>query len=150
MKRYKAVINISPLCDVCFTVLMTLMVTVPIMAVSGKYKVNLPAAHTVEQRDESPLCVSVLPYKDEETGKSGIAVAIGEVDCGIFTGEEGDTTFDYALRLLKEKIQENPDQLVLIRADRMVRHGLVIDLLRTSKLYGAERISVATMQRGGI
>jgi biopolymer transport protein ExbD len=150
MKKHKVVINISPLCDVCFTVLMTLMVTVPIMAISGKYKPKLPSAHTIEQeRTEGSLCVTVVPHTDEITGKQGLAIAIGERDCGVFTGEEGDTVLDVALRLLKEKIQENKERPVLIRADRMVRHGLVLDLLRTAKVYGGEHISIATMQRGG-
>jgi biopolymer transport protein ExbD len=127
---------------------MTLMVTVPIMAMTGKYKVDLPGAHTMESRDEGALIITVLPYEDEETGKRGLAVAVAETDCGVFTGEEDDNTFEKALNLLKEKIEEDPERMVMIRADKMVKHGIVIDLLRTSKLFGAQTIAVACMQKG--
>jgi biopolymer transport protein ExbD len=127
---------------------MTLMVTVPIMAMTGTYKPDLPGAHTIESRDEGALCITIMPYEDEETAKRGLAVAVGEVDCGIFTGEEDDNTFETALELLREKIEEDPERMIMIRADRMVKHGIVIDLLRTSKLFGAERIAVACMQKG--
>jgi len=129
MKIHKATMNISPLCDVCFTVLMTLMVTVPIMAVTGKFKVDLPSAHTKEMRDEGALNVSVKPEGDS------LLIAIGDIDA----------SFEEALDILKEEIEKNPERMVLLRADKSVLHGIVLDLLRLSTLYGAERIAIATV-----
>lgn len=139
MKKHKAVINISPLCDVCFTTLMTLMVTVPIIAVTGTFKVDLPAANTREMRDEGALNVSVKLEGDS------LLMAVGDVDIREATLEK---TFEAGLKLIKEEIAKNPDRMVLIRADRFVLHGIVLELLRFAKMNGAERIAVATSQRG--
>jgi len=129
MKIHKAVMNMSPLCDVTFTILMTLMVIVPIVAVSGKIKVNLPEAHTVEQREEDNISITI-----DREGR----VAICDID----------TTLEAAISLLAEKIKSEPDKMVLIRADKYVRHGLVLDFLRAAKVMGAQRVGIATTQRG--
>ncbi len=129
MKAHKATMNVSPLCDVCFTVLVTLMVTVPIMAVSGKIKVELPAANTVEMRDEGALNVSVKPEGDS------LLIAVGEKDA----------PFEEALEIFAEEIKNDPSRMILLRADKMVLHGIVLDLLRFAKLKGAERIAIATV-----
>ncbi len=129
MKTHKATMNVSPLCDVCFTVLVTLMVTVPIMAISGKFKVDLPAAHTKEMRDEGALNVSIKPEGDS------LLVAIGDKDA----------PFEEALEILAEEIKNDPGRMILIRADKFILHGMVLDLLRFAKLKGAERIAIATV-----
>ncbi|MCK4353052.1 biopolymer transporter ExbD [candidate division WOR-3 bacterium] len=129
MKVNKAVMNMSPLSDIAFTILMTLMVTVPIMAISGKIKVDLPEAHTVEQRVEDNTSITITP-----TGQMAI--------CDI------DTTFEGVIEILKEKIKEDPEKMVLIRADKYVRHGIVLDLLRTAKILGAKHVAIATSQKG--
>ena len=130
MKVHKATINIAPLSDVCFTVLITLMVVVPVMAISGALKISLPNAHTVEMTTrETTIPITI-------TSDNKIAVC------------ENETDFENYLDLLKEKIEEDPDKPVVIRADKMVLHGVVLAVLRSAKILGAQNIAIATMQKG--
>ncbi len=47
-----------------------------------------------------------------------------------------------------EKIEEDPDKPVVIRADKMVLHGVVLAVLRSAKILGAQNIAIGTMQKG--
>ncbi|MDI6839737.1 MAG: biopolymer transporter ExbD [bacterium] len=129
MKVRRAVMNLSPLCDISFTILMTLMVTIPIIAIPSKIKVDLPEARTVEQREEDNITVTV-------SAEGLIAV------CDI------DTTIEEAMKILESKIKAEPDKMVIIRADKYVRHGVVLDILRAAKVFGAKRVGIATEQKG--
>ena len=48
---------------------------------------------------------------------------------------------------LKKIIEKNPERLVVIRADRNVKHKQILGLLSIAKESGATRIAIATLQR---
>lgn len=130
----KAEIMITPLCDVSFTLLVVLMVTTPIMMVTSPLNIILPKAATVEPRQSANITVTITPPVPPEN--------INRISIN-----EKIVPFENYATYLKKEIEANPDRLVIIKADRAVRHAVVISVISTTKKLGAQRISVGTTQR---
>ncbi len=130
----KAEIMITPLCDVSFTLLVVLMVTTPIMMVTSPLNIQLPKAATVEPRQNANITVTITP-------------AIPPENANRISINEKIVSFEQYPVYLKKQIDTYPDRMVIIKADRNVRHGIVISIISTSKKLGAQRISVGTVQR---
>jgi len=130
----KAEIMITPLCDVSFTLLVVLMVTTPIMMIQSPLNINLPSAATVEPRQNANITITVTPALSPDT-MNKISI------------NENVIPFEKYPIYLKKEIDAHPEMLVIIKADRAVRHGIVLSILSTAKKLGAQRISVGTVQR---
>lgn len=138
MKRVKRIsraeIMIIPLCDVSFTLLVVLMVTTPIMMITSPLNIILPKAATVEPRQTVNITVTITP-------------ALSPDNINKISINEKVVPFENYSVYLKKEIDAHPDRLVIIKADRAVRHGVVISVISTTKKLGAQRISVGTVQR---
>lgn len=124
----EANIMITPLADVSFTILITLMVLTPVIILSSKLHVNLPEATTVEPPTEQNISITIT--SDNE----------------ISINNELVTTKELA-KILKEAIRKNPNNLVLIRSDKELETGTVMNIIALAKKLGARSISLATIQR---
>lgn len=127
-KIKEADIMITPLADVSFTILMTLMVLTPILILSSRLHVNLPEAITVEPPTEKNITITITPefelsVNDELLNRDEMA------------------------GVLSKMIKDNPDYLILIRSDRNVETGMVMNIIALVKKLGARNISIATVQR---
>jgi len=127
-KTEEANIMITPLADVSFTILITLMVLTPVIMLSSKLHVNLPEATTVEPPTEKNISITIT--SDNE----------------ISINNELVTTKELA-KVLRETIRQNPDNLVLIRSDKELETGTVMNIIALAKKLGARSISIATIQR---
>ena len=127
-KAEEANIMITPLADVSFTILITLMVLTPVIILSSKLHVNLPEATTVEPPTEKNISITIT--SDNE----------------ISINNELVTTKELA-NVLRKTIRQNPDNLVLIRSDKELETGTVMNIIALAKKLGARSISIATMQR---
>lgn len=138
MKRVKRIakaeIMITPLCDVSFTLLVVLMVTTPIMMVTSPLNIQLPKAATVEPRQNANITVTITP-------------ALPPEDINNISVNEKVVPFEKYPIYLKKEIDAHPERMVIIKADRAVRHGVVLSVISTTKKLGAQRISVGTVQR---
>lgn len=130
----KAEIMIIPLADVSFTLLVVLMVTTPIMMITSPLNIILPKAATVEPRQTANITVTITPALSPDM-MNKISI------------NEKVVPFENYSVYLKKEIDAHPDKLVIIKADRVVRHGVVISVISTTKKLGAQRISVGTVQR---
>ncbi|MCK4574969.1 biopolymer transporter ExbD [candidate division WOR-3 bacterium] len=130
----KAEIMITPLCDVSFTLLVVLMVTTPIMMVTSPLNIMLPKAATVEPRQTANITVTITP-------------AVPPDNINKISINEKVVSFKNYATYLKKEIDAHPDRLVIIKADRAVRHAVVISIISTTKKLGAQRISIGTIQR---
>ena len=133
-KPKKADIMITPLCDVSFTLLVVLMVTTPIMMVTSPLNIHLPKAATVEPRQNANITVTVTP-------------AVPPDNINKISINEKVVPFDKYAIYLKKEIDAHPDRMVIIKADRACRHGVILSIISTTKKLGAQRISVGTVQR---
>lgn len=127
-EQKSAEIMITPLADVSFTILITLMVLTPVIILSSKLHVNLPEATTVEPPTEKNITITI-------TSENEISI-----------NNELVTTTQLA-KVLKSAIRRNPDNLVLIRSDKELETGTVMNIIALAKKLGARSISIATMQK---
>ncbi len=127
-KIKEADIMITPLADVSFTILMTLMVLTPILILSSRLHVNLPEAITVEPPTEKNITITITPEYELSVNDELLSR-------------------DELAGVLSKMIRENPDYLILIRSDRNVETGMVMNIIAIVKKLGAKNISIATVQR---
>ena len=121
-------VNVTPIIDVALVLVIILLITAPILSVAD-LDVNVPQAHTREAEDEHRLLITM--------GQSG-EVALDEDVVPIAT-----------LRVeLIQRLQENPELLVVVRADQSMPYHRVANLLQLSRDAGATRIAVASRQKG--
>lgn len=117
-------INVTPLVDVCLVLVIIFMVTAPLFS-QPVMKVELPKATTDE--GESTENITITIDSDEN-----IAVNAKEVTLVELKPE------------LKMKLQESAEKYVIIRADNLTNHGIVLNALDLAKELGAKKLVFAT------
>ncbi len=123
--RKKARIEIIPMIDTMFFLLVFFMVATLSMTVQRGVPVNLP--HAASARDEIKQVVTLTLTKE---GKL------------FFDKEEVASPAEAALRLAS-KNNADGQVSVVINADRAVEHGRVVDLMDAVRQAGVSRIAVA-------
>jgi biopolymer transport protein ExbD len=127
-KAKQADIMITPLADVSFTILITLMVLTPVIILSSRLHVSLPEATTVEPPTEKNITITI-------TSEHEISINNELV------------TMDQLAKTLSRTIRRNPNDLILIRTDKGLETGMVMNIIALAKKLGAKSISIATVQR---
>lgn len=120
-------INITPLTDVALVLLIIFMVATPLIVQTG-ISVKLPKTTNAESQPANPITVSISEHEK------------------IFLGDHVISKSDLE-DSLKVKLTQAMDKTVLVRADRNVMHGLVVDVLDIAKSAGAQRLGIATENR---
>jgi biopolymer transport protein ExbD len=128
MKSKEAEINISPLIDLVFLLLIFFMVTTSFVRETG-IDVRRPSASTATL-----------------TENGNILVAVSDKGTVHFDGRKID------LRSLRSHITralaENPEGSVVIVADKVSYTGIVIRVMDQCRLAGAKRVSIAASKNG--
>jgi biopolymer transport protein ExbD len=117
-------INVTPLVDVCLVLVIIFMVTAPLFS-QPVMEVDLPKAITDEGESAENITITIDP--DEK-----MAVNSKEV------------TMDELKAELKLKLQQSSDKYVIIRADKLTNHGIVVKVLDMAKELGAKKLVFAT------
>lgn len=123
-ERMMAEINITPLTDVMLVLLVIFMVTTPLI-MTESFKIKLPRAVTSDAEPGKGMIVAVSA--DGVINLNGRAVALPDLP-----GE------------FKRGFDAGGDRTVVVKADGDARHNLIVRILDTAKLAGAERLSIAT------
>jgi biopolymer transport protein ExbD len=123
--RKKARIEIIPMIDTMFFLLVFFMVATLSMTVQRGLPVNLP--HAASARDEIRQVTTLTLTKDNRL---------------FFDKEELASLAEASLRLASQT-KANTQVSVVINADRAVEHGRVIDLMDAVRQAGVTRIAVA-------
>ena len=119
----RADINLSPLIDMVFLLLIFFMVTTVFVEETG-IEVQKPTAASAEQLDKNSIMIAVT-----EDGR----IVYGGRDIGV-NGVRG-----LVARLLGTEAMP-----VIVLADQATRAGLVVDVIDECKLAGAAHVSIAT------
>jgi len=127
--KRKARIEIIPMIDTMFFLLVFFMVATLSMTIQRGLQVNLPQAAT--GLDEIRQITSLTLTKD---GKIYV------------DKEEVDSVSDAVARLRRSE-EKGKEAAVVINADRAVEHGRVVDLMDAVKQAGITRIAVAVRPR---
>ena len=125
-----AKINVTPIIDVALVLVIILLITAPMISVSDM-EVDLPQAQTRSVEDEVRLSVTL--------GKSG-ALA---VDDTYVLQDELMSTLAAKIAMAKSK-----NILVVVRVDASVPYEAIQEVIKDVKGAGAQRIAIATRQRG--
>jgi biopolymer transport protein TolR len=124
-------INVTPIIDVALVLVIILLITAPILAVTDR-EIELPSAVTQS-----------VPEKDR------IHVTLGHLgDLGI---EDRVVTRDEFVPALRDRLADVGEDkaLVVVRADKSASHGAVKQLLDDARSAGARRLAFAVRPGGG-
>lgn len=124
------ILDLTPLIDVVFLLLIFFMVSTSFIREPGGIRVDLPHSDTQE-----------FIHEGEE-----LVVKLTE-DGHIFVDDVG-VDIDSLRRELKRTGTSAPETVVIVKADRIVDHGRVVQVMDLAKRAGLSRIAVAT--EGGI
>lgn len=124
----KARIEIIPMIDTIFFLLVFFMISTLSMAHYRGLPVNLPKAATGQQPPSESAAVTIAP-----DGKVSI--------------DKQETLRDQIGAVLKARLTANPELLVLINADERVEHGLVVDVLDQARQAGVDKMAIAVQPR---
>ena len=125
-----AKINVTPIIDVALVLVIILMVTAPIIAVSNM-DISLPPAQTKSLAQAERVTLTV--------GRNGeLAV------------DDRDVSASQLNATLRERLAENQDAVLVVRADMSVPYATIQSLIADARALGAKRIAIATKQRGAV
>ena len=124
-------INVVPYIDVMLVLLIIFMVTAPML--TQGVKVDLPQVESDPvnmEKDQEPLIITV-------DSNAAYYLELGE-----------ETGKPMGLETLQEKVaiilKQNPKVSVLVRGDRHVEYGIVVDLMSSLQQAGASGVGLVT------
>lgn len=124
VRRRRPVLNVTSLIDVLFLLLIFLMVSSTFVE-SPALELDLPAASSAESTRLDALKITI--------DRQG----------ALFIGQEKSTLEALEARL-EAAVEENPDVVVLLEADREVGYGVVIATVDTLRKVGVRRLTALT------
>ena len=120
---------IIPMIDIIFFLLVFFMMNTLDMIHQKTLPIDLPQAKSVQQADNLPLSVTILPD-------------------GRISMEETIVSFDELSQNMIHRIHENKDSAVVLRADKIVEHGRVVEVMDILKEAGVKKLAIATEKKG--
>jgi biopolymer transport protein ExbD len=120
----KARIEIIPMIDVIFFLLVFFMVSTLSMTINRGLPVNLPTAATSQRDLREHLNLTLTQDGD------------------IFLNKEPMTLYDLGPRV-KTALASEPELMVIINADGDVRHHAVVEVMDELRLAGVARLAIA-------
>jgi biopolymer transport protein ExbD len=120
----KARIEIIPMIDTVFFLLVFFMIASLAMTAQNGLPVNLPKAASGEREARASITITITEAQALYLDKQPVTL-----------GTLGT--------LLESKLKENPRSYVVINADKQVRHGQVIAVMDEAKKYAAH-MAIAT------
>ncbi|HOM81129.1 MAG TPA: biopolymer transporter ExbD [Armatimonadota bacterium] len=130
-EQKKARIEIIPMIDTIFFLLVFFMLASLAMTRMTGVKVNLPKATSGERTTAAKFVVTLTA-----TGR-------------YYVEKEHAADFEALRAMVERRVRENPEAVAVINADKSVRHGEVIALMDLVKSAGVARMTVATEPKTG-
>jgi biopolymer transport protein TolR len=119
-----AEINVTPLVDVMLVLLIIFMVTAPMMTQGVDIDLPQTTSRALRQQEE-PLVVQINENRDIYLGKI-------KMDLALIRQE------------LEKKPQEMKKEPILLRADKNVPYGTVVEVMAQIKKAGFEKLGMVT------
>ncbi|MCD6459609.1 biopolymer transporter ExbD [bacterium] len=123
----KEALNLTPLVDVIFLLLIFFMLSSSFMLQPG-IKVNIPLAKKSSRFKEENMIVTMTQENQ------------------IFFNDER-TTLEGLKRRMRRAVRKNPQGTLIIKADKNVRHGNVVHVMSLAKQTGIVSIAIATKSK---
>jgi biopolymer transport protein ExbD len=122
--RKRVGINITPLIDILFLLIIFFVVTSTFLEQSGM-RLELPSAETAEPTEVQELVLNM----DE---------------AGLMRLDQLDVTIETLSAALREKLAAGSGRVLVIRADRDAPHGTVVEVMDIAKRSGVQDLVIAT------
>ena len=126
----KARIEIIPMIDTIFFLLVFFMISTLSMARYSGLPVNLPKAATGQQPPTESAAVTIAAD-------------------GTISIDKQPVTRDQVRDVLQNRRNKNSDLVVLINADERVEHGLVVEVMDQARQAGVTRMAIAVKPKDG-
>ena len=120
----KARIEIIPMIDIIFFLLVFFMVSTLSMTINRGLPVNLPKAASSQQDLRESFNITVTP------------------DGSLFLNKEPITLAELGQRV-KAGLEKEPELMVIITADDEARHGAIVAVMDEVRLAGVSRLAIA-------
>ena len=120
----KARIEIIPMIDTIFCLLVFFMISTLSMARYSGLPVNLPKAATGQQAPSESVALTIKPDG---------AVAI----------DKQAVSRNQVRGILQNRLAKNPELLVLINADERFEHGVVVEIMDAARQAGVAKMAIA-------
>ncbi|MCD6257680.1 biopolymer transporter ExbD [Candidatus Aerophobetes bacterium] len=118
-------INLTPLIDVVFLLLIFFMVSTTFATIRYGIKVNLPRTVTPQEKVKENIVISITK------------------DGHIYLGKVWIKREDRLVSLLRKQIKKRGG-MVVINADKDVKHGRVVRVMDLARMAGATRLGILT------
>ena len=116
-------INLAPLLDIVFIMLIFFVVTTSFVKESG-IEVNRPTAQTAERREHGNILIAIAPNGEIWIDKRPVDIR--------------------ALRAVVERmLAENPEGSVIVQGDREAQIGLLVEVMDQVRKGGVSNVSIA-------
>jgi biopolymer transport protein ExbD len=119
-------INLTPLMDLTFILLITFIITFPL--IEQGILVNLPKANATDLSPDTAMTISL--------DKDG-AVYLDEVR----------TSLEELAARMKEQGRDNPDVTIMIRADERLNYGKVVEIMKILHDANMTKMALVTQQQ---
>jgi biopolymer transport protein ExbD len=123
-------IDILPMACVGLILVLVMMVIAPLVMTHTQTQVDVPRAHTSETKTEENLTITFT--LDGQLLVNDDPIAIEDLK-----------------PVVAAELQQDPFQLVIVRADKDALHNDVLEILANIKSVGAKRIALATKKPKG-
>lgn len=124
VERREAAFDLMPLIDVVFLLIIFFMLTTSFRTIFQGIKVDLPTTTTKQERIEQNIIITIT--KDN-----------------VLYLDKTRVTTSNLVSLLKKKLGGGKG-LVMINADKLVRHGKVVEIMDLAKQGGSDRVGILT------
>src|SRR5512146_719468 len=130
-RRLMGEINVVPYIDVMLVLLIIFMITAPLL--TQGVKVNLPKAHA-----------EPLPAKSAKDPVVLSVDAQGQLFLNIAADPHASLDADAVLSQVTAALQKDPERAVLVKADKSVSYGVVIQAMVVLQRAGAGKVGMVT------
>jgi len=122
--RKEAAFDLTPLIDVIFLLLIFFMVSTSFATIRRGIKVDLPTTSTPQKEIKENIIISITKDNKIYIGKTSVSEK-------------------KLVAILKGKLK-GKGGLVIINADKNVRHGRVVEVMDLAKQGGADKLGILT------
>ncbi|MGB6487647.1 MAG: protein TolR [Steroidobacteraceae bacterium] len=129
-RRLMGEINVVPYIDVMLVLLIIFMITAPLL--QQGVKVNLPKAHAqpLPKSESNPVVLSV----DQQ----------GQLFLNIASDPHAALDSDAVSTQVTAALKQDPDRAVVVKADKSVSYGVVMQAMVMLQQAGASKVGMAT------
>ena len=121
-------INILPMIDIIFAILSFFIISSLFLTRIDSIKVNLPKSSTAISEKNKPLIISI--NSNEQIYFNEKLISINNLSI-----------------LLKESLEEVQSSLIILRADALVRHGFIVNILDELRKIENIKIGLSTLKQ---